>query len=59
MGKKLIKLQWVNKEYFDTEEEYWNCAIPDDEMDQAVKKIITSIIENMMIWICMTNIYQS
>lgn len=36
----MIKLQWVDKEYFDTEEEYWNCAIPDDEIDQAVRYII-------------------
>ena len=36
----MIKLQWIDKEYFDIEEEYWNCAIPDDEIDQAVRDVI-------------------
>ena len=36
----MIKLQWIDKEYFDIEEEYWNCAIPDDEIDQAIRYII-------------------
>ena len=36
----MIKLQWVTKKDFDTEEEYWNCAIPDDEIDQTIRYII-------------------
>lgn len=36
----MIKLQWVDRDFFETADEYWDCAIPDDELDQVVRYII-------------------
>ena len=36
----MIKLQWVTKKDFKVENDFWDCSIPDSEIDQAVRDVI-------------------